>query len=97
MPEFAMMGLASWIFMGLLAGALARFVLPGKDDLGCVGTFVAGLLGSIIGGFVATLLGFGGFQGFDLYSLLLATVGAILFLFLLRILGGGKKKSDPRR
>jgi uncharacterized membrane protein YeaQ/YmgE (transglycosylase-associated protein family) len=94
MPEFAMMGLFSWLFMGLLAGALARFFLPGKDEMGCLGTMVAGILGAVIGGFVATLLGFGGFQGFDLYSLLLATVGAVLFLFVLRLLSGGKKKSD---
>jgi uncharacterized membrane protein YeaQ/YmgE (transglycosylase-associated protein family) len=93
MPEFAMMGLFSWIFMGLLAGALGRFLLPGKDDMGCIGTIVAGILGAVIGGFVATALGFGGFQGFDIYSLLLATVGAFLFLFILRLLSGGKKKS----
>jgi len=97
MPEFAMMGLFSWIFMGLLAGALGRFLLPGKDEMGCVGTIVAGILGAVIGGFTATLLGFGGFQGFDIYSLLLATVGAILFLFVLRLLSGGKKKEQNRR
>jgi len=96
MPEFAMMGLLSWIFMGLLAGALGRFLLPGKDDMGCIGTIVAGILGAVIGGFAATLLGFGGFQGFDIYSLLLATVGAILFLFVMRLLSSGKKKSERR-
>ena len=96
MPEFAMMGLASWIFMGLLAGALGRFLLPGKDDMGCVGTLVAGIVGSIAGGFAATALGFGGFQGFDIYSLMLATLGAILFLFLLRLFSGGKKKSSNK-
>jgi uncharacterized membrane protein YeaQ/YmgE (transglycosylase-associated protein family) len=96
MPEFAMMGLVSWIFMGLLAGALGRFVLPGKDDMGCIGTIVAGVVGAVVGGFVATALGFGGFQGFDIYSLLLATVGAILFLLILRLLSGGKKKAERR-
>ena len=96
MPEFAMMGLFSWIIMGLLAGALGRFLLPGKDDVGCVGTIVAGILGAVIGGFAATLLGFGGFQGFDIYSLLLATVGAILFLFVMRLLSRGKKKPERR-
>ena len=56
-----------------------------------------GLEGSEERAIVATLLGFGGFQGFDVYSLLLATVGAILFLFILRLLSGGKKKGDERR
>jgi uncharacterized membrane protein YeaQ/YmgE (transglycosylase-associated protein family) len=95
MPEFQMMGLFSWIFMGLLAGALGRFLLPGRDEMGCLSTIVAGIVGSIVGGFVATWLGFGGFQGFDVYSLLLATLGAILFLFVLRLLSGGKKKKQP--
>lgn len=93
MPQFAMMGLFSWIVMGLLAGALARFVLPGKDPMGCFMTMATGIVGAIVGGFVATLLGFGGFQGFDIYSLLVATLGAIIFLLLVRALRGGKKSS----
>jgi len=96
MPEFAMMGLFSWIFMGLLAGALGRFLLPGKDDLGCFSTILTGIVGAIVGGFAATALGFGGFQGFDIYSLLLATLGAILFLFVLRLLKGSKKPPPKR-
>lgn len=96
MPEFAMMGLFSWIFMGLLAGALARFLLPGKDDLGCLATTLTGIIGAVAGGFVATALGFGGFQGFDIYSLLLATLGALLFLFVLRLLRGPRKPPEKR-
>ncbi|MEZ5313365.1 MAG: GlsB/YeaQ/YmgE family stress response membrane protein [Thermoanaerobaculia bacterium] len=91
MPDFAMMGLFSWILMGLLAGALGRFLLPGRDPMGCVATVLTGIVGAIVGGFVATTLGFGGFQGFDVYSLLLATLGAILFLFVLRLLSGRRK------
>ena len=91
-----MMNLFSWILMGLLAGALARFFLPGKDDLGCFTTILVGIVGAIVGGFVATTLGFGGFQGFDIYSLLLATLGAVLFLFVLRLLKGGKKPPPKR-
>lgn len=96
MPEFAMMGLFSWIFMGLLAGALARFILPGKDNLGCISTILTGIVGAVAGGFIATALGFGGFQGFDIYSLLLATLGALLFLFLLRLLRGSGKGDKKR-
>lgn len=91
MPAFAMMGLFSWILMGLLAGALGRFLLPGRDSMGCFATILTGIVGAVIGGFVATALGFGGFQGFDIYSLLLATLGAILFLFVLRLLSGRRK------
>jgi len=91
MPQYAMMGLLSWILMGLLAGALARFFLPGRDPLGCIMTIVTGVVGAIVGGFVATLLGFGGFQGFDVYSLIVATLGAVLFLLVVRIFRGGKR------
>lgn len=92
MPQYAMMGLLSWILMGLLAGALARFLLPGRDPIGCFTTILVGVVGAVVGGFTATLLGFGGFQGFDLYSLILATVGAILFLLVVRILRGNRSK-----
>ena len=96
MPEYAMMGLFSWIFMGLLAGALGRFFLPGRDSMGCFSTILTGIVGAIVGGLVATALGFGGFQGFDLYSLILATIGAVFFLFVLRLFRSGKR-SQPRR
>lgn len=96
MPDFAMMGLFSWIFMGLLAGVLGRYLLPGKDDLGCIATILAGIVGAVVGGYLATLLGFGGFQGFDVYSLIIATLGAIVFLLVLRLLGGGKKPPKKR-
>ena len=94
MPEFAMMGLLSWVVMGLLAGALARALVPGQDRMGCVVTILTGIVGAVVGGFVATWLGFGGFQGFDIYSFLVATAGAILFLILLRLLRGGRRESD---
>jgi uncharacterized membrane protein YeaQ/YmgE (transglycosylase-associated protein family) len=93
MPEIAVMGLLSWILMGLLAGGLARFVLPGRDAMGCFTTVLVGIAGAVVGGFVATLLGFGGFQGFDLYSLIIATVGAVLFLLLVRLIRGNRRKS----
>jgi uncharacterized membrane protein YeaQ/YmgE (transglycosylase-associated protein family) len=93
MPEYVQMGLFSWILMGLLAGALARFFLPGRDSLGCITTVLVGIVGAVVGGFVATKLGFGGFQGFDVYSLIIATIGAVLFLLVVRIFRGGKKSS----
>ena len=94
MPEFEMMGLLSWLVMGLLAGLLGRFLLPGRDAMGCIVTTLTGIVGAVVGGFVATWLGFGGFRGFDIYSLLVATAGAILFLIVLRILRGGRRESD---
>ena len=63
MPEFEMMGLLSWLVMGLLAGLLGRFLLPGRDAMGCIVTTLTGIVGAVVGGFVATWLGFGGFRG----------------------------------
>jgi uncharacterized membrane protein YeaQ/YmgE (transglycosylase-associated protein family) len=94
MPEFEMMGLLSWVIMGLLAGLLGRFLLPGRDAMGCFVTTLTGIIGAVVGGFVATWLGFGGFRGFDLYSLMVATAGAVLFLLVLRLLRGRRDRED---
>lgn len=84
--NFAGMGLVSWIVMGLIAGVVAKMLLPGRDPGGCIITVVIGVIGAVIGGFVATWLGFGGISGFDLRSLVIAILGAILFLVVLRLL-----------
>jgi len=84
--SFAAMGLLSWIVMGLIAGAVAKFLLPGRDPGGCIITVVIGVIGAVLGGFIATWLGFGGISGFDLRSLVIAILGAIIFLVVLRLL-----------
>lgn len=91
MPEFATMNWFLWLVLGLLAGALARFFLPGRDKMGCILTILVGVAGAFLGGFLATLLGFGGFRGFDVYSLIVATLGAVLLLIVFRIFRGGEK------
>lgn len=84
------MAILSWIVIGLLAGALARYLLPGEQRLGCLATTAVGVLGGIVGGFLATLLGFGGLSGFDLRSLAIATAGALLLLLVFG-LGAGRR------
>jgi uncharacterized membrane protein YeaQ/YmgE (transglycosylase-associated protein family) len=93
MPEFAMMNWFLWLVLGLLAGLLARFFLPGRDRMGCILTMIVGVAGAFLGGFLSTLLGFGGFRGFDIYSLIVAVLGAILLLLVFRMFRGG----DSRR
>ncbi len=92
MPDFATMNGFLWLVLGLIAGALARFFLPGKDKMGCLLTILVGVAGAFLGGFLATLLGFGGFRGFDVYSLIVATLGAVLLLIVFRIFRGGAKR-----
>lgn len=83
---FRLMGLGSWIVMGLLAGVVAKFLLPGKDPGGCVTTVLVGIAGALLGGLLSTYLGFGGLSGFDKRSFVIATLGAFVLLLLLRVL-----------
>ncbi|HEX6309589.1 MAG TPA: GlsB/YeaQ/YmgE family stress response membrane protein [Longimicrobiales bacterium] len=80
------MGIISWIVFGLIAGSIAKFIMPGKDPGGCLGTIVIGILGAVIGGFVGTqLLGVGSVTGFNLRSFGIAILGAIILLVLYRL------------
>lgn len=80
------MGILSWIVMGLIAGAVAKAIMPGQDPGGCILTIVIGIVGALLGGFLATLLGFGGISGFDFRSLIIAILGAIVLLAIYRAL-----------
>lgn len=82
------MGLISWIVFGLIAGAIAKFLMPGRDPGGCIITIIVGVVGAVLGGWIATLLGFGGISGFDWRSLFIAILGALLLLFLWRMISG---------
>ncbi|MGB0713344.1 MAG: GlsB/YeaQ/YmgE family stress response membrane protein [Gammaproteobacteria bacterium] len=80
------MGILSWIILGLVAGALAKWIMPGRDPGGCFITILLGVAGAMLGGFVATFFGYGDVSGFNLYSFLIATGGALLLLFIYRML-----------
>lgn len=84
------MGILSWIVFGLIAGALAKWIMPGKDPGGIIVTIVLGVVGAFVGGFVGTLLGLGSVSGFDIRSFFIAVVGAILLLVAYRALKRGK-------
>jgi uncharacterized membrane protein YeaQ/YmgE (transglycosylase-associated protein family) len=76
----------SWIVFGLIAGAIAKYIMPGKDPGGCLGTVIIGILGAVIGGFVGTeLLNIGSVTGFNLRSFGIAILGAIILLTLYRL------------
>ncbi len=74
------MGLISWILVGLIAGALATWIMPGTSPSGLFITILLGMGGAVIGGFVAGLLGGIGATGFNAWSILAATLGAIALL-----------------
>lgn len=80
------MGLLSWILFGLLAGAIARFLLPGPEPGGCLPTIAFGIVGAAVGGWLGTQLGLGTVQGFDIRSLGLAVIGSIVVLLIYQAL-----------
>lgn len=82
------MGLISWIVLGLIAGAIAKALMPGRDPGGCIITIVIGIVGALLGGFLATALGFGGLSGFDWRSLFIAIIGSVVLLVIWRMLRG---------
>lgn len=83
------MGIISWLVLGLIVGALAKFIMPGKDPGGCIITILIGIAGALLGGFIASAIGFGTVTGFNIKSLLIATVGAILLLLVYRMFKKG--------
>ncbi len=74
------MGLISWIAVGLIAGLLAKWIMPETGPGGLYITTVPGMGGAAIGGFVAGLLGGTGAIGFNAWSILGATLGAVMLL-----------------
>ncbi len=82
------MSILSWIVVGLIAGWLAGHVMKGRG-YGCLGDIVVGILGAVVGGFLATLL-FGGdyISGFNLGTILVAFLGAVILIWLVRALPG---------
>ncbi|MES2437959.1 MAG: GlsB/YeaQ/YmgE family stress response membrane protein [Verrucomicrobiota bacterium] len=78
------MGIITWIFLGLVAGALAKFIMPGKDPGGIFITIVIGIVGAILGGFLGSFIGLGKIESFDLGGLFIATLGSILLLIIYR-------------
>jgi uncharacterized membrane protein YeaQ/YmgE (transglycosylase-associated protein family) len=77
------------LIIGLIAGAVARFVVPGRDPMGCLGTILLGVVGSFVGGFLEHLIQYHNLHvhGFQASGLLGSIVGAIIVLILLRISG----------
>lgn len=83
-------GVISWILVGLTAGILAKLIMPGRDPGGLLITIVIGMVGALVGGFVVQLLGGTGLTSFSTWSILVATLGAIILLALYRLVVGGR-------
>ncbi|HEV2093273.1 MAG TPA: GlsB/YeaQ/YmgE family stress response membrane protein [Rubrobacter sp.] len=75
------MGLISWVAIGAIAGLLARRIVPGPDPGRFVVTVILGMAGASVGGFVVGVIGGSGATGFNLWSIFVATLGAVLLLY----------------
>ena len=79
------MGWLIWIVLGLVAGIIAKMIMPGRDPGGFIVTIILGIVGALVGGFISTKLGFGDVTGFNIQSIIIAVLGAMLLLFLYRM------------
>jgi len=80
------MGILSWIVMGLIVGLLAKFIMPSKDPGGLIVTILLGIAGAFVGGYVGSFLGLGSVTGFNIGSIFISVIGAILLLALFRLI-----------
>ena len=89
-----MINILAWIIVGGIAGWLASLVVEGSG-LGILGDIIAGIVGALIGGFIVSLLlpGSFGFTGFNIGSLIIAFIGAVILLLILRLVGVGRRRT----
>ncbi|WP_145735677.1 GlsB/YeaQ/YmgE family stress response membrane protein [Saccharopolyspora dendranthemae] len=84
--------IVGWIVFGLIAGFLARAIVPGKDDIGLLMTIVLGVVGSVVGGFVFGLFTVG-LRGFQPAGWIGSVIGAIIVLVIYNAVTGRKRRS----
>ena len=80
------MGILLWILLGGLVGVIAKVIMPGKDPGGFIITILLGIAGAFLGGWIGEQLGWGSVDGFNLVSIGLATLGAVILLLLYRVI-----------
>jgi uncharacterized membrane protein YeaQ/YmgE (transglycosylase-associated protein family) len=80
------MGIILWIIFGALAGWIASVIMKTDNRQGTMADILMGILGSIVGGFLMGMVGKSGVDGFNLYSLLVAVIGAVVVIYVGRIL-----------
>jgi uncharacterized membrane protein YeaQ/YmgE (transglycosylase-associated protein family) len=79
------MNIIVWIIFGALAGWIASIIMRTNESMGAFANIVVGIIGAFIGGLIFRLFGGSGVNGFNLYSLLVAVIGAVILLFLVRM------------
>ena len=88
------MTILAWIVVGIIAGYLAKRVMPGEGPGGFLGDLVVGVIGAVVGGWIFNYFGQTGATGLNLSSILVAFVGAVVFLWILRLLTRGRARAQ---
>ncbi|MCA1688239.1 MAG: GlsB/YeaQ/YmgE family stress response membrane protein [Actinobacteria bacterium] len=84
------MAILAFIVVGLIAGLLAKLVMPGGDPGGLILTTLIGIAGAFVGGLIVQFLGGAGVTGINIWSILVATLGAVILLAIYRLFAGGR-------
>ncbi|HEY8584892.1 MAG TPA: GlsB/YeaQ/YmgE family stress response membrane protein [Capillimicrobium sp.] len=83
------MGIIGWIVLGLIAGAIAKAIMPGDDPGGIFVTMIIGIVGAIVGGLIASALNIGDLdEFFDIGTWIIAILGSLLLLAIYRMVAG---------
>lgn len=84
------MGVLTWIILGAIAGWIASIIMKTNESQGFLLNIVVGIVGAILGGFAFSIFGANGVTGFNIYSLLVAIVGAVILLWLVKQVSGSR-------
>lgn len=76
------MEILTWIIFGLIAGAIAKMIMPGNQNMGWLMTIILGIVGAFVGGFIGSLIGWGSVEEFNIKSMITAVLGALLILWI---------------
>jgi uncharacterized membrane protein YeaQ/YmgE (transglycosylase-associated protein family) len=85
------MNIILWIILGGIAGWLASLIVRGTG-LGIIGDIIVGIIGGFIGGIIVGLVGGSGVTGFNIWSLIVAVIGAVVLLLIVRLFTGGTRR-----
>ena len=84
------MGIIGWILLGGIAGWIASMIAGTNKGQGIFGNIIVGIIGGLVGGFILNLFGVDGVTGFNLWSLLVALLGAVIALWIWKMISGKK-------
>lgn len=86
------MNIIVWIVFGALAGWIASMIMNKNKQMGAIANIVVGIIGAFVGGYIMDFFGTDGITGFNLQSLIVAVAGAVVLLYAIGLISGGRKR-----